>query len=73
MQPTTDPHPLAGRSLVFYVNRAGWIVTDQDRGQRRLMPIVLQKIGHLLRQLVFDLSSERLAVKNGRGQSSGPR
>jgi hypothetical protein len=73
MQPRIDAHPLARRALVFDINRAGRIVADQHRRQRRLMPAVLQKIGYLLRQLDFDLSSDRLAVKNFRGQTNVPR
>ena len=73
MQTALDPDSLAGRTLVFHVNRAGWIVADEYGGQCRLMPVVLQKIGHLLRQLVFDLSSEGFAVKNGRGQTNVPK
>ena len=72
MQPAFDPHPLAGRTLILHINRAGRIFADENRGERRLLPVVLQEIGNLFGQFAFDLGGECFAVEDGGGQASDP-
>src|SRR5262245_5216809 len=68
MEPALDPHSLAGQLLVLDVNPAGRIVTDMNRGEGRLMRVVLYEVGDLVGQLRFNFCRERFAVEDEGGQ-----